>query len=145
LHASAERPLDPWSPLALCAARECLEGRSYDVDGYLLLRLEAFEEQPSINAFSTRTKCAGGIGRDFGEMFIPGRYYLRKRGEQHFNVAVAQTASSFFDTQLAVRDYLCAHPTAAAEYAAQKRKAVSDGARMFSTYSQRKQATSKGL
>ena len=38
-----------------------------------------------------------------------------------------------------VRDYLRAHPHAAAEYAAGKRAAFAAGARLYSTYSRRKQ------
>lgn len=106
----------------------------------LLLGVPDFKEAPRVADLLEQ------IGyENFGEMFISGRYYLRSRGEQHFNVAVAGTAGSFFDTQLTVRDYLRAHPAAAAEYATQKRKALSEGARMFSTYSQRKQAAVEGL
>lgn len=93
----------------------------------LLLGVPDFNEAPRVADLLEQ------LGHEnFGEIFIPGRYYLRSRGEQHFNVAVAGTASSFFDTQLAVRDYLRAHPAAAAEYATHKRNALSEGARMFS-------------
>lgn len=77
---------------------------------------------------------------DFGEIFIPGRLYLRRRGPPHFNVGIAEEGGAFFTTQLAVRDYLRAHPDEAKAYADEKRKAYEHGARLFSTYSQRKGA-----
>lgn len=79
---------------------------------------------------------------DFGEIFLPGRIYLRKRGKgrQHFNVAIAAVDSPFYRTQLAVRDYLRTHPDEVAAYADAKKSAYARGARLFSTYSQEKNA-----
>lgn len=77
---------------------------------------------------------------DFGEVFIPGRLYLRRRGPPHFNVAIAEEGGAFFTSQLAVRDYLRAHPDEVKAYADEKRKAYEHGARLFSTYSQQKNA-----
>ena len=83
---------------------------------------------------------------DFGEMFLPGRLYLRsRRRPQHFNVAIAPVDSPFHATQIAVRDYLRAHPDEAAAYAEEKKKAHAAGARLFSTYSQAKNAFVEGL
>lgn len=75
---------------------------------------------------------------DFGEIFIPGRLYLRRRGPPHFNVAIAEEGGTFFTAQLAVRDYLRAHPDEVKAYADEKRQAYAHGARLFSTYSRRK-------
>jgi GrpB-like predicted nucleotidyltransferase (UPF0157 family) len=77
---------------------------------------------------------------DFGEIFIPGRLYLRRRGPPHFNVAMAEEGGLFFRAQVAVRDYLRAHPDEVRAYAEEKRKAYDRGARLFSTYSQQKNA-----
>jgi GrpB-like predicted nucleotidyltransferase (UPF0157 family) len=77
---------------------------------------------------------------DFGEIFIPGRRYLRRRGPPDFNVAIAETGGSFHRSQLAVRDYLRAHPDEVRAYAAAKREAFARGARQFSTYTQDKHA-----
>jgi GrpB-like predicted nucleotidyltransferase (UPF0157 family) len=77
---------------------------------------------------------------NFGELFIPGRLYLRRRGEHDFNIAVAEDGGAFHLSQLAVRDYLRAHPDEVKAYAAEKRRAYAQGARLFSTYSQKKQA-----
>ncbi|QRK11629.1 GrpB family protein [Archangium violaceum] len=77
---------------------------------------------------------------DFGEVFIPDRLYLRRRGPPHFNVAIAEEGGAFFTSQLAVRDYLRAHPDEVKAYADEKRKAYAHGARLFSTYSQQKNA-----
>jgi len=76
--------------------------------------------------------------QNFGEIFIPGRLYLRKRGPRHFNIALAVEGGEFWTTQLLVRDYLRAHVEEADAYATEKRLAIVSGARMFSTYSQSK-------
>lgn len=76
--------------------------------------------------------------QSFGEIFIPGRIYLRKRGPRHFNIALTVEGGEFWTTQLLVRDYLRAHVEEADAYANEKRLAVVGGARMFSTYSQAK-------
>ncbi len=82
---------------------------------------------------------------DFGEVFIRGRRYLRRRGPPHFNIAIAVDGGAFFKTQLAVRDYLRTHPDEAHAYAAAKRAAFARGARQFSTYSQAKQGALEAL
>jgi GrpB-like predicted nucleotidyltransferase (UPF0157 family) len=75
---------------------------------------------------------------NFGEIFIRGRLYLRRRGPPHFNVAVTEDGGAFWTDQLAVRDYLRAHPDEARAYAAHKHAVYEAGARLFSTYSQAK-------
>ena len=77
---------------------------------------------------------------NFGEVFIPGRVYLRRRGAQAFNVAMTVEGGDFWTEQLIVRDYLRAHLEEAAAYAAHKREIYADGACLFSTYSQAKGA-----
>jgi GrpB-like predicted nucleotidyltransferase (UPF0157 family) len=75
---------------------------------------------------------------NFGEIFIPGRLYLRRRGPPHFNVAITLDGGEFWNAQLMVRDYLRAHPAEASAYSAVKRATYADGAHLFSTYSQAK-------
>jgi GrpB-like predicted nucleotidyltransferase (UPF0157 family) len=75
---------------------------------------------------------------NFGEIFLPGRLYLRRRGPPHFNVAVTEDGGAFWDAQIVLRDFLRAHPDEAAAYAAMKRAAYAGGAHLFSTYSQAK-------
>jgi GrpB-like predicted nucleotidyltransferase (UPF0157 family) len=77
---------------------------------------------------------------DFGEIIIPGRLYLRRRGPPDFNVAIAEDGGPFFNAQLAVRDYLRTHLEEARAYADEKRRVYAEGARLFSTYSQQKHA-----
>jgi GrpB-like predicted nucleotidyltransferase (UPF0157 family) len=76
---------------------------------------------------------------NFGAIFIAERLYLRRRGPPHFNVAVAVQDSGFWGEQLAVRDFLRAHPDEAAAYSAVKRLNYRHGARLFSSYSQAKE------
>jgi GrpB-like predicted nucleotidyltransferase (UPF0157 family) len=75
---------------------------------------------------------------NFGEIFIPGRVYLRRRGPPHFNLAVTEVGGPFWSDQLLIRDFLRAHPAEAAAYSAHKRSIFSDGSRLFSSYSQAK-------
>jgi GrpB-like predicted nucleotidyltransferase (UPF0157 family) len=48
---------------------------------------------------------------NFGEIFIPGRIYLRRRGACPFNIAMTLEGGAFWDSQLVLRDYLRVHPT----------------------------------
>lgn len=75
---------------------------------------------------------------NFGEIFIPGRVYLRRRGVQQFNVAITVENGEFWRTQILLRDYLRLHPEEAEAYSQNKLAAVSAGATMFSSYSQSK-------
>lgn len=94
-----------------------------------------------LHAASARIPSLEALGyENFGEIFIPGRIYLRRRGTHHFNVAITVEGSAFWTEQLIVRDFLRAHPEEAAAYAAHKRSVYADGARLFSTYSQAKGA-----
>jgi GrpB-like predicted nucleotidyltransferase (UPF0157 family) len=75
---------------------------------------------------------------NFGEAFIKGRIYLRRRGPPHFNVAATREDGLFFWTQLAVREYLRTHRRQAVAYEREKRRVYEEGSQRFSTYSQRK-------
>lgn len=55
---------------------------------------------------------------NFGEIFIPGRLYLRKRGLQNCNIAMTVEGGPFWTEQLLIRDYLRRHPEEAISYAA---------------------------
>lgn len=88
---------------------------------------------------SERVRVLEELGyENFGEVFFPGRIYLRRRGPIHFNVAMTVEGSPFWADQILIRDYLRAHPEEAAAYAACKQSAFAAGSRMFSTYSQAK-------
>lgn len=65
------------------------------------------------------------IGYEYmGEFGIPGRRYLRKGGDQRTHQLHIFSVKSEYDIErhLAVRDYLRAHPTACAQYAALKKE-----------------------
>ena len=65
------------------------------------------------------------IGYEYlGEFGIPGKRYLRKGGDErtHQIHIFAQESMQDIARHLAVRDYLRAHPSAAAEYGALKRR-----------------------
>jgi GrpB-like predicted nucleotidyltransferase (UPF0157 family)/N-acetylglutamate synthase-like GNAT family acetyltransferase len=71
-----------------------------------------------------------------GEAGVPGRLYFRKRGPAAYNVHIVAYGGNHWVANLAVRDYLRAHPAAAAEYVAVKRAAA--GAGRLLAYSERK-------
>lgn len=73
-----------------------------------------------------------------GEAGVPGRLYFRRRGAAAYNVHVVELGGSHWRANLAVRDYLRAHPYEAAEYAAQKRNALAAGAATLLAYSDHK-------
>jgi GrpB-like predicted nucleotidyltransferase (UPF0157 family) len=75
---------------------------------------------------------------NFGEIFIAGRVYLRRRGPPNLNVAITALNSAFWRTQLLVRDYLCANADEVEAYSRSKLNAVASGATMFSSYSRSK-------
>lgn len=76
--------------------------------------------------------------QNFGEIFIPGRLYLRRRGPPHFNIALTRVDGPFWTSQLLLRDYLRSHPGEALLYSTAKKAAYAQGADRFSTYSQAK-------
>ncbi len=76
--------------------------------------------------------------QNFGEIFISGRAYLRRRGPPHFNIAMTEINGQFWEAQLLLRDYLRAHPHEAAAYSESKKAVYGSGAHLFSSYSQAK-------
>lgn len=44
---------------------------------------------------------------NFGEIFIPGRLYLRRRGPPHFNIALTREHGPFWNAQLLLRNWTC--------------------------------------
>jgi GrpB-like predicted nucleotidyltransferase (UPF0157 family) len=90
--------------------------------------------------FSECTQVLEQLGyENFGEIFLPGRVYLRRRGPPHFNAAVTPEGGAFWDAQIVLREYLRQHPREASAYSEIKRSTYASGARLFSTYSQAKQ------
>jgi GrpB-like predicted nucleotidyltransferase (UPF0157 family) len=77
-----------------------------------------------------------------GEAGVPGRLYFRKRGGTEaalgYNAHVVMFGGGHWVGNLAIRDYLRAHPGECAAYAMHKRNAVAGGAATLLAYSQRK-------
>ncbi len=83
---------------------------------------------------------------DFGEIFVAGRAYLRKRDAvPGFNLAITEVGGAFWNASVAVRDYLLAHSSEVDAYAQQKRDAVARGATLFSSYSRDKEPFVRAL
>ena len=73
---------------------------------------------------------------DLGEAGVPGRICFRKRTAlRAFNLALVEHDGPLWRDNLAVRDYLRAHPEEAAAYAASKRAAIAGGATTLLAYS----------
>ncbi|MBK7631751.1 MAG: GrpB family protein [Ignavibacteriales bacterium] len=77
---------------------------------------------------------------NFGEVFFRGRIYLRKRSKHNFNLAITVKGGSFWTDQIILRDYLRTHQEEAKNYSAYKYIIFKSGKRLFSTYSQAKDA-----
>ena len=60
---------------------------------------------------------------DLGEAGVPGRRYLRRRNP-HFNLPLILPGSPHWTSNLALRDYLRAHPNEARRYAEAKQAAA---------------------
>jgi GrpB-like predicted nucleotidyltransferase (UPF0157 family) len=74
---------------------------------------------------------------DLGEAGVPGRIYLRMRGETAFNIALAAHGGDLWNDNLALRDYLRAHPDVALAYGEEKKRALAAGATLLA-YSKNK-------
>ncbi|MGA5816867.1 GrpB family protein [Kitasatospora sp. NPDC094028] len=82
-----------------------------------------------------------GLGFEhLGESGVPGRQYLRWRGERPANVHVVALGGPLWTDNLLFRDYLRARPGAAARYARAKREAARAAGRLLA-YSDHKAAT----
>jgi GrpB-like predicted nucleotidyltransferase (UPF0157 family) len=72
---------------------------------------------------------------DLGESRVPGRIYFRRRTQQRaFNIALVEENGALWRDNLALRDYLRAHPEEVAGYAEAKRAAVANGATTLLAY-----------
>lgn len=73
---------------------------------------------------------------DLGEAGVPGRISFRKRTPlRAFNLALVEEDGPLWRDNLALRDYLRAHPDEAAKYAEAKRSAIASGATTLLAYS----------
>jgi GrpB-like predicted nucleotidyltransferase (UPF0157 family) len=76
---------------------------------------------------------------DLGEAGVPGRIYFRRRTKlRAFNVALVEEGGAHWRDNVALREYLRAHPEEAAKYAEAKRAVVAGGARTLVAYSEAK-------
>jgi GrpB-like predicted nucleotidyltransferase (UPF0157 family) len=86
---------------------------------------------------STREALVALGYEDLGEAGVPGRIYLRMRGENAFNIALAAHGGDLWNDNLALRDYLRAHPDVALAYSEEKKRALAAGATLLA-YSKNK-------
>lgn len=94
---------------------------------------------------AVRTKLASVGYEDMGEAGVPGRLYFRRRTGPPFNVHVTSYGGPIWRANLALRDYLLAHPEAVVEYTEAKRTALDDGCNTLLRYSDHKSATVRQL
>ena len=72
---------------------------------------------------------------NMGEVLVPGRVYLRRRGPLNFNAVVAVHNGDLWLYFVLVRDYLRTHPEEVEAYSKTKRQTFESGATMFLAYS----------
>ena len=76
---------------------------------------------------------------DLGDAGVPGRVCFRRRTKlRAFDVVLVEEGGAQWRDNLALRDYLRAHPEEAAAYGEAKRAAVAGGARTLLAYSEAK-------
>ncbi len=76
--------------------------------------------------------------QNFGEALLPGRVYLRQRGEVNFNVVIVVYKGERWCYFTQVRDFLRSHPDEVKRYSEAKQAAVNAGDAMFLSYSYHK-------
>ena len=82
---------------------------------------------------------------NLGEVLVPGRVYLRRRGLLNFNAVVVVHEGELWKYFMLVRDYLRANADEVKAYSAAKRETVDSGATMFLDYSYKKAPFLKAL
>lgn len=76
---------------------------------------------------------------DLGDAGVPGRICFRRRTKlRDFEVVLVEEGGAHWRENVAVRDYLRAHPAEAAAYGDAKRAAVAGGARTLLAYVEQK-------
>ena len=73
-----------------------------------------------------------------GQAGVPGRRHLRKRLGEQANVHIVLLGSPHWLNNIAIRDYLRAHPAQQSAYTALKRSIVANGGDRLLSYSDRK-------
>lgn len=73
-----------------------------------------------------------------GEAGVPGRTYLRRRGEEDFNVHVVEASSVHWKRSIALRNWLRTSPSARQRYEEAKHRAIASGATSLLAYSEAK-------
>ena len=82
---------------------------------------------------------------NLGEVFVPGRVYLRRREEYNYNVLIVIFEGELWHYFVLLRDYLRRNPDEVEAYSQSKRSAVESGAITFLSYSQEKGPFLKAL
>ncbi|MGI6082986.1 MAG: GrpB family protein [Limnochordia bacterium] len=75
-----------------------------------------------------------------GEAGVKGRFFLRRRGPQDFNLHLVLGGGDHWVKNLVFRDYLRAHPAEGMKYVQTKRQAISSGMNRLLSYSDAKSA-----
>jgi GrpB-like predicted nucleotidyltransferase (UPF0157 family) len=147
-------PYDPrWASLYAADAAEItrvLADRVRAVEHFGSTAVEGLDGKPIIDILvavaqwplpDAGRRCFDALGYEYlGEAGVKGRQYFRRRAAHATNLAVVELGGSLWSDNLALRDYLRAHPDAAQRYAQEKRAAWDQGARMLLSYSSSKGA-----
>jgi len=128
--------------------RDALKGRVWEIEHFGSTAVPGMVAKPIVDILVGLTESPiSAIDRDaiaacgyeyLGEAGIAGREYFRRRRGHYTNLAVVEWNGPLWRDNLAVRDYLRAHPEIAAQYADAKQQAHAAGARALLAYSDAK-------
>ena len=145
---------DPSWPLAFAAEQrrlcEALSMPETDVEHIGSTAVPGLEAKPVIDlmlgalafppseALTSRLQVIGYEA--LGEAGVPERLYFRRRAPDAFNLHVVRRNGDHWISNLALRDYLRAHPSEQRHYAQAKREAIALGRNTLISYSEGKAA-----
>ncbi|MDX1530643.1 MAG: GrpB family protein, partial [Rhodothermales bacterium] len=146
-------PYDPAWPVAFEAEREALTAAlgsaAVAVEHFGSTAVPGLAAKPVVDvlvglrSYPPPARALAALARlgyeDLGEAGVPSRHYCRKRPAEGvaFNAALVLYDGPVWADNLAVRDYLRAHPAEAEQYAAVKRASAGPAVRLLA-YSDRK-------
>jgi GrpB-like predicted nucleotidyltransferase (UPF0157 family) len=91
-------------------------------------------DDDSLEAYA-RTLARSGW-EDMGEAGVPGRRHMRRRSGHPANLHIVLVTSPHWTNNIALRDYLLAHPAEQTAYGAMKASILANGANRLLSYSQ---------
>jgi GrpB-like predicted nucleotidyltransferase (UPF0157 family) len=128
--------------------RNCLPSRAMIIEHFGSTSVPALAGKPIVDlllgvddmeqGYELAEDIAGLGYENLGEVLVPGRIYLRRRGPPNFNVVIVIHEGDLWRYFTVVRDYLRTHPDEVEAYTQAKWHTINSGARTFLEYSHAK-------